>query len=182
MAGHPGIGRVRPADEDDAAVIAEIHVSSWRAAYAGQLPEQFLAGLSVAEGETAWQLRLSAPPRGCHTLLVEHEAGHPAGFACVGPARDRDAAADTGELQALYVHPDRWRSGLGNLLHDHALDHLRRTGYRTATLWVLRTNEAAQRFYAKAGWEPDGTSKIDFSGDVALAEFRYRKSLADTDP
>jgi len=176
---HSPASRVRPADVDDALAIAEVHVSSWRAAYAGLLPERFLDALSVRERQAGWQLRLSAPPRGGHVLVVEEVPGDVRGFASVGPSRDRDARARTGELQALYVHSDHWSRGLGSLLHDHALNVLRADGFETATLWVLRSNHPARRFYAKAGWTPDGTSKTDHLGEVALAEVRYSRSIAD---
>jgi GNAT superfamily N-acetyltransferase len=170
-------GRVRPADIDDALAIAEIHVRSWRAAYAGQLPDRLLRKLSVAERDAAWQLRLTAPPRGNHVLLVEPAPGRIVGFAAVGPSRDPDADGHTGELQALYLDPDHWRRGLGRLLHDHALNELSRDGYTVATLWVLRSHHAAQRFYAAAGWVPDGAAKTEAIGEVSLDEVRYARPL-----
>jgi GNAT superfamily N-acetyltransferase len=172
------VGRIRQAGLDDARVIAEIHVSSWRAAYAGQLPDQFLEGLSIQERDTAWQLQLRTPPRGSRVLLVEREPGHVVGFASVGACRDQDADQRAGELHALYVHPDHWGRGLGRLLHDHAMNDLRQAGFRTATLWVLRTHHAAQRFYANSGWTPDGCAKVESVGEVALAEVRYTRSLS----
>jgi RimJ/RimL family protein N-acetyltransferase len=44
---------------------------------------------------------------------------------------------------------------------------------------VLRTNARARRFYEKAGWAPDGTTKTDTIGDgtVELVEVRYRRTL-----
>jgi GNAT superfamily N-acetyltransferase len=171
------VGRVRRADVDDARAIAEIHVRSWRVAYARQLPDRFLKRLSIPDREADWRLRLSAPHRGGHVLVVEHQPGRPVGFASVGRSRDPDADGHTGEVQALYLDPDHWRRGLGGLLHDHALSELRRDHYRVATLWVLRSNHAAQRFYENAGWIPDGAAKTDVTGELALDEIRYAISL-----
>lgn len=96
-------------------------------------------------------------------------------MATIRPAVDRLR----GELRAIYLDPDRWGEGLGRLLHDAALRVLREAGHRQATLWVLDTNERAQRFYAAAGWEPDGATKSDTmpGEDVALSEVRYRIDL-----
>lgn len=173
------IGKVRRAAVEDARAIAEIHVRSWRAAYAGQLPDRLLRRLSVADLEAGWRLRLTAPPRGNHVLLVEQEPGRAVGFAGVGPSRDPDADGQTGELEALYLDPECWRQGLGRLLHDHALTQLWRDGYGVATLWVLRSNHAARRFYAKAGWVPDGAAKTDAVGEVPLDEVRYAIPLTE---
>ena len=38
---------IREATPDDARAIAEVHVASWRWAYRGDLPAEFLDGLSV---------------------------------------------------------------------------------------------------------------------------------------
>ncbi|WP_410659793.1 GNAT family N-acetyltransferase [Amycolatopsis sp. lyj-112] len=84
-----------------------------------------------------------------------------------------------GELRAIYLAPERWGTGLGRLLHDTAVTALRDAGHREATLWVLDTNERAQRFYAAAGWVPDGAKKSDTmpGEDVLLSETRYRVDL-----
>lgn len=174
-----GPGRVRRADVDDARAIAQIHVRSWRAAYAGTLPPRLLRRLSVADLEPAWKLRLGAPPRVSHALLVERTSGSPAGFASVGASGDPDADGHTGELQALYLDPDHWRQGLGRILHHCALRQLVRDGYRVATLWVPSSQQAAQRFYAKAGWTRDGTVKTDAIGGYPVEEIRYAKALDD---
>jgi nodulation protein A len=176
------VGRVRRAHVEDARAIAEIHVRSWRAAYAGQLPDQLLQGRSIADLEAGWRRRLTKPRNGSRVLLVEQEPGHPVGFASVGPSRDPDADGHTGELEAFYLDPDHWRQGLGRRLHDHALTELRRDGYGVATLWVLRSHHAAQRFYAKAGWVPDGAAKTDVIGDVPLDEIRYATPLTGPGP
>ena len=58
-----------------------------------------------------------------------------------------------------------------------ALGRLTELGYRQATLWVLDSNARARRFYAAAGFQPDGAVKVDDSRGFPLAEVRYRRSL-----
>lgn len=101
-----------------------------------------------------------------------------AGFASVGPDRHADAGPETGELRALYVHPDHWNRGVGRDPHDHAVASLRDGGYRDAILWVLATNARAQRFYERAGWQRDGTERVDTTRDgLKLEEIRYATTL-----
>jgi RimJ/RimL family protein N-acetyltransferase len=45
------------------------------------------------------------------------------------------------------------------------------------TLWVLRDNERARRFYERAGWSFDGTEKEDVVAGATVTEVRYRRDL-----
>ncbi len=62
---------MRDAVPGDARAIAGVHVASWRAAYAGLMPDTVLAGLSVEERTASWTRLLAEP--GQHTLVVEAE-------------------------------------------------------------------------------------------------------------
>jgi GNAT superfamily N-acetyltransferase len=55
-------------------------------------------------------------------------------------------------LLRLYVDPGHWGRGIGRRLHDVALDHLRRAGYRIVVLWVLEQNIRARAMYERWGW------------------------------
>ncbi|HEX3792607.1 MAG TPA: GNAT family N-acetyltransferase [Pseudonocardiaceae bacterium] len=171
------VAGVRPAAVADADAIGEIHVASWQAAYAGLLPAEFLRGLSVADRQQYWARRL-AEPRPGHVLVVL-DGPEVAGFTDVGPSRDEGADAHTGELNAIYLHPERWRRGLGRQLHEHALAELAADGYTTATLWVLHGNHQARRFYQRAGWIDEGLSKeaLMRNGTIRAEEVRYRITL-----
>lgn len=79
-------------------------------------------------------------------LLDEQELG----FAAVAPPW----------LDALYVRPEAWGSGVAARLHDRAVEALRAAGVETARLWVLEENLRARRFYERRGWRPDGTTRV----------------------
>ncbi|HEY4215527.1 MAG TPA: GNAT family N-acetyltransferase [Gemmatimonadaceae bacterium] len=49
---------IRKAVPTDAGAIADVHVASWRATYAGLVAQSYLDGLSVAERTAAWERRL----------------------------------------------------------------------------------------------------------------------------
>ena len=169
--------RVRPADAADAAAIATVHVASWQGAYRGLLPDGYLDGLDVARWTAGWQRVLGDPVPGRVTLVAETDDGRPVGFADVMPSRDADAAPGTGEITSIYALPDRWGTGVGRALMAAAEAALRKGGCRAATLWVLRDNERARRFYDRAGWVPDGTEKTDELAGVPVVEVRYRRVL-----
>jgi GNAT superfamily N-acetyltransferase len=168
--------RIREAAPADARPIAEIHVRAWRAAYRGQMPDAFLDALSVEDRleQHEWTIR---NPRETWRLWVAEDAGRPVGFAVTGPSEDADADERTGEVYAIYLEPDRVGTGVGRQLFGHAVGDLRARGFRTATLWVLESNEGARRFYDRAGWSADGTTASERIECAMLPTVRYRIDL-----
>jgi GNAT superfamily N-acetyltransferase len=73
---------------------------------------------------------------------------------------DAFVAVDEPWLEAIYVRPAAWGSGVAGALHDAAVAELRARGVERARLWVLERNERARRFYEGRGWQPDGTSRV----------------------
>ena len=147
---------LRQAMVRDADAIAEVHVASWRWAYAGLLPASVLDALSVEDRAAAWLPVLADAP-GAVTVAVEDD-GTIVGFVSVGPTPDEDdPPPGTGALFALYLHPDAVGTGVGKKLLEHGEAQLRDEGFTRATLWVLETNERARRCYERHGWAWDGT-------------------------
>lgn len=58
------------------------------------------------------------------------------------------SVCDGAILHALYVHPTRWRQGLGRLLLTQA-----KTESGALQLWVLEANLVARLFYQREGFE-----------------------------
>ncbi len=161
------------------AQIAQIHVRSWQAAYAGLIPQSYLDSLTPAQREPGWTRAIQDgdASRG-GILLVTDDADRVVGFARISESRDADCAAgDVGEVQAIYLAPDAWGTGAGRTLMTAALGRLTELGYQQATLWVLDSNARARRFYAAAGFHPDGAVKDDDSRGFVLCEIRYRTVL-----
>jgi GNAT superfamily N-acetyltransferase len=180
---------VRPATSEDARGIAEVHVATWRVAYAGIVPQAHLDGLSVDKRAELWTGFFSrAATEGMSIWVAEDAVEAPpgaqrvVGFANVGASRDPAADATTGELRAIYVLRSHWDTGAGRALHDRGIESLRRDRFTAATLWVLADNARARRFYERQGWREDGATKpLEILG-VALAELRYRIELAPAPP
>jgi RimJ/RimL family protein N-acetyltransferase len=148
--------QIREAAVADAAAIARVRVRSWQAAYRGLLPDSVLDGLTVEDSARIWAERLAGSGPRARVLVVQDE--QVIGYAAFGYRRDD--TPDEGELWAIYVDPSAWGGGAGHLLHAAALDALRSMGFRTAALWVLQGNERAIRFYTRAGWRLDGTTRV----------------------
>jgi GNAT superfamily N-acetyltransferase len=170
---------LRDATPADAAGLATVHVTSWRAAYRGLMPDDVLAALSVPDREQVWSDRLATrDPR--TSVVVATDAWRVVGFAAVGPPLVPTDRADPtlGDLYALYLDPDHWGRGIGAPLHAAALDRLVTHGFTHAGLWVLDGNERAQRFYRRHGWTDTGRTQVDRGPqDIELHERRLHRSL-----
>lgn len=169
---------IRPAALDDASRLAEIHITSWQAAYADVLPAEFLDGLSTELGARTeqWQdwLSTESPQR---SVLVVADGDDIVGFAHHGPSGDKDLkATEVGELYSMYLDPQRYRQGWGSELMTAVFDELRAGGFAGASLWVMTANTAARTFYERAGWEADG-AKTDHCLGITIPAVRYRRAL-----
>jgi GNAT superfamily N-acetyltransferase len=171
--------RIRTATLDDAAGIAAVHVASWQGTYRGVFPDEVLDGPDLPAGRLRLWQRLLGPeaPAGHAAWVAEEPDGQVVGFADVQPCRDEDADASTGEVLALYALPAAWGTGVGRELMTTAVDGLRQRSFAAATLWVLDSNDRARRFYDRAGFAPDGATKVDTMAGATITEVRYRREL-----
>ena len=96
--------------------------------------------------QAQWVEALEDPAIEVYVLELD---GAPAGSVAVG----------YGFLRNLYVLPEHQGTGLGETLHDYALERLRALGYEEAKLWTLEGNHGARRFYEKRGWSLNGETR-----------------------
>lgn len=170
---------LRRATGADAPVVAAMHVRAWQVAYRGIVPDAFLDGLDVEARAARYSFDRSEP--GDPETWIALDGEDLVGMVNVGPARDDDLPG-LGEVRAVYVAPDRWRSGAGSALLAMAERRLADSGFADACLWVLADNARARRFYERAGWRIDGGTKTIVIGGRELLEVRYRKALPGDDP
>jgi GNAT superfamily N-acetyltransferase len=165
---------IRNALPTDARAIAQVHISSWQQAYRGLMPVEYLNALeaTLAQRELFWVRTIQS---GDSNVLVAEVNKQVVGWISVGASRDEDAAVNNvGEVMAIYVLADHWRTGVGLALWQAGLQCLIKQGHHRLTLWVLAGNDRAIRFYRRAGWVEEAGSKRTFvMGGVTLEEVRY---------
>lgn len=167
---------IRQATITDALSIAQVHVDAWRTTYVGQVPDHYLAELSVPKREAAWSSSLLN--KTAQIFIAERE-GTIQGFISVGPTRDPDLQpSTTGEVYAIYLHQDYQRQGIGQRLWNRGTEALQAAGCREATVWVLKSNLPARTFYEKMGCVLDGSCKTINIGGRDVEEVRYRVTLS----
>jgi ribosomal protein S18 acetylase RimI-like enzyme len=192
----PGPVVIRAGTPADAAQVAAVQREGWSAAYQGIVAPEIIDRATAPDGGA--RVRQSFRTRPWQRMVVAVAAGQPAtgrpgpgivGYASFGPETDvlstpwphpLTAAGEdrsVAELYALYVRPAWWSTGTGRALMDRVLARTSEAGYRSVTLWVLRDNQRARRFYQRAGFAPDGAANV-LEGLGGVTELRYRRPLS----
>lgn len=174
------LAQVRAATTDDAGALARVQRVVWTSAYADLLPPGVVEGFdddAVARGWAA-----SIETGGDARAWIALEGAEVVGFAAAGPATVGDltdatgAAPDdrdrVGAVATLLVEPRWGRRGHGGRLLVEAARFLRGGGRERAIAWIPERDAASRAFYARAGWEPDGTVRVLDAGGRPLRELR----------
>jgi GNAT superfamily N-acetyltransferase len=161
---------IRPANVNDAAAIANVHVESWRTTYKGIVPDDFLAKLSYAQREQMWRQVLTDPDNPSFVYVAEDDRGQVVGFVSGGPERRRDPV-DTGALYAIYLLAAYQGQGIGRQLVRTLVSRLRQEGITALLLWVLAENPA-RTFYEQLGGRLVDEKTVTI-GSVPLIEVAY---------
>lgn len=164
---------IRVATEGDAADIARVHVRSWQEAYAGIVPDAYLASLDADARIAQWRTYLREGPGEEIRTWVALSKGRVIGFITVGPSRDEDARRGDQEIFSIYLDPGTWGHGVARDLLRTVIGEI---GEKTpVSLWVLADNERARHFYRRHGFQADGVERYDEIGGESLLEVRYRR-------
>ncbi|MBW4720161.1 GNAT family N-acetyltransferase [Saccharothrix obliqua] len=170
---------VRTAKPEDVPEIARIHRDTWRAAYRSLLPDEVLAGLDGAE--PAWADAVAR-----ERVLVATEGRWLVGFCVAAPAPADEVAHADGTLPAdaattalfhVLVEPRWGRRGHGGRLLATAAQALKATGSTRGIAWVPEADKATTNFYARAGWDADGTVRTLDAGGRPVREIRVSGGL-----
>lgn len=166
---------IRKATQDDIPTIAALHIEGWKGAYGGIVDQAYLDSLTVEKRIKDWQGWLAAEES---EVFLAEEDGKPAGFVVIGrtktppPGSSPIRPSHSGEIYALYLHPDFWRKGIGTTLIKHAARELKERKHSTVCLWVLDANVRARAFYEKMGGQKIGNKMIEI-GPSKLKEVCY---------
>ncbi len=156
--------RVQLALPGDAVGIASVHVAAWRSAYAGILPDGFLARLSLPRQAFMYQSSIEVG----RIVFVAEADNKIVGFATAGRARTGLAE---GEIETLYVMDDWREHGIGRSLMQSAGSRLAKSGCGSAFLWVLRDNPS-KWFYQRLGGRKAAESWVSVAG-VSVPQTAY---------
>jgi ribosomal protein S18 acetylase RimI-like enzyme len=170
--------QVRDATPADGAAMGAVQIAAWRAAYAGVMRDDYLAGLDPDAFGDRWRRSAAEDPKPGRALLVGGLGERVVAIAATGEFRARASDDEpTGELWMLNTHPDAFGTGAAVALHAEALRRLAGAGHREVVLWVVRENARARRFYEREGWTADGHETIADLGGVDVTEIRYSRQV-----
>ena len=93
-------------------------------------------------------------------VFLAERNGVTVGFASVVPRSDGDA-----ELDALFVEPTLWRSGIGRMLVEHCVTVARE---RSSRILHVVGNPHAESFYIACGFRTSGSVDTRFGPGLAM--------------
>jgi ribosomal protein S18 acetylase RimI-like enzyme len=144
---------IREATVADIPALAELHVTTWNATYAGL----FMKGPPVAVRAHQWRDAFAAAERRWFCVVIETRAGDLVGFA---KGRWEVDSPASGELNKIYLLRHYQRLGLGRRLVGHVTRRFLAQGRSSMSLFADPRNPSC-RFYEALGGEPlreaDGT-------------------------
>ena len=136
---------IREATPDDAAAMSGVAEEAWWASCAAFLDADTLRGV-LAEGYSESRLSEAVADPELHTTVAVD--GSVLGFAIA-----ERTWADTVDLHALYVDPDRWGEGAGSALLESVLTYAREEGCEYVRATVFVDNPVARPFFESQGFE-----------------------------
>lgn len=157
---------IKQASVSDVAVLRDIGIETYTEHFSAiWSPEGMQGFLDKDFSPQSLQDTLERPQAHCWLLAMDEQA-RAVGFAKVSWNRAIPGSDETGaELQKIYFLKSQAGNGYGQQLLNH-VHQLARARLQPA-LWleVLKTNESAQRFYQRYGFEH--LAEIPFSTDIA---------------
>ncbi len=158
------IRRITPGDSS--LEISNIYEQSWKSAYKGIVPQEYLD--SIPQGR--WASKVNNP---LWTTLVCELDGKLIGTSSVCRSRFEEYYGE-GEIISIYFLPEYMHKGYGKLLLAAAVNEL--SEYDDIFLWVLEDNTNARRFYEAQGFTATEDYLENDIGGKTLREVRYRLS------
>jgi GNAT superfamily N-acetyltransferase len=125
-----------------------------------------------------WSVPL-APPKWADRYL-QHDAWALLGFEgdeliASAAFRSADGVPGVAHVGLVFVHPSRWRQGIGVRMMGLAEDEMRARAYVREQLWTPN-GAPAERFYTALGWRLDG--RREWHPWVGLEMVGFAKDLA----
>jgi ribosomal protein S18 acetylase RimI-like enzyme len=153
---------IREAAVGDCSGIARVIVDTWRAAYRGNIAQDFLDRLSIAERQDHLENFLGRTDEETFAFVGVDETGGVVGYAGAG-LEGEPSTHRHGELYALYVLEEHQRKGIGCRLVGAVAGRFRAMKVSSLVIWVLAGNPCTGFYGRLGGWKID-TRKLDIGG------------------
>ena len=152
-------------ENDDYSAIRNIYERSWKFAYKGIIPQDYLDNIP----KTKWGGNILKNGR---TEIGAFIDGKIVGTASFCSSR-WEKFNSCGEVVTIYLLPEYMGKGIGTMLMDACVQELQLLGFTTIILWVLEDNYRARRFYEKYGYICTDDFMDDVIGGKKLREVMY---------
>ena len=157
-------------ENDDRLEISRIYEESWKFAYKGIVPQDYLD--SIPPGHWAEYLdREGTGP------LITVENNELIGTTSYCGSRS-PAFPDFGEIISIYLLPQYIGKGYGKPLLDAAVGELQGLGFQEIFLWALAENQRARKFYENNGFVQTKHCMEHVIGGKKLLEVQYYRAVA----
>lgn len=154
---------------DDRWQISRIYEESWKFAYQGIVPQDYLNSIPAGH----WADHLDR--KGVNSIImVENEEIIGTSSFC----RSRSPEFfDFGEIISIYLLPQYIGRGYGRQLLDAAVRELAAMGFQDIFLWALAENQRARKFYEKNGFVQTEHCMEHVIGGKKLLEVQYYRAV-----
>lgn len=152
-------------ETDDIDDVSRVYAQSWKSAYRGIVPQDYLNSIP----ENRWSEILLGE---LSNLWVVSDGKRIIGSSTYAPARD-EKYNGWGEIISIYLLPSYFHQGIGTKLLRASMDGLFTMGYSDLYLWVLEDNQPARSFYEKNAFSFNGDVMQYVIGGKPLNEVRY---------
>jgi|26BtaG_2_1085354.scaffolds.fasta_scaffold07613_3 ribosomal protein S18 acetylase RimI-like enzyme len=165
---------IRLTNHDDIDNIAKIHCQSWEQAYQNLLPKTYIdANNNLADKAAMWAQVI--PQVNTTTLIAYDEIKRDVGFISY---YQKDKQVEFA-ITTLYILPQNQGKGVGTALMAAALQKMRQINpVALVSLWVLKNNLAAIRFYQRQGFTVSDEQEVEIFDLTEIIDIKMIKDLS----
>lgn len=162
---------IRSAKPGDESEVANVHLNSWREAYKGLLPQDYLDQLPLTfkRRQSVWQKIIADPDK--YILQVAESPDGIVGFATFEAGRD-PGMENLAEVSSIYLLEKYKGQGIGYALLKSGFKLMQKRGFTKAYCWVLENNPTI-KFYERSGAVFNGKLKEAEIAGQQVKELAY---------
>jgi len=136
---------IKKVEKEDIAKVKELLLETWIDTYGAIMSEDTISKITSIWHDPA-RLEAQANDEKIIFQAAIDNFGEMIGLITIGKND-----GDTADLLRLYIHPDKQRQGIGNILLEQALKELKE--YKRVRLEVEEANQKGKSFYYKFGFK-----------------------------